>query len=103
MGAATPRRRCPQKVFQRLFAVDEHKANASVLDVILADAKELQPKLGRLDRDKLGEYLESVRTVERQIERITRRQDDLAELDLVEPDKLWTAMTRMNTCRSWET
>jgi hypothetical protein len=84
----------PQKVFQRLFAVDEHKANASVLDVILADAKELQPKLGRLDRDKLGEYLESVRTVERQIERITRRQDDLAELDLVEPDKLWTAMTR---------
>ncbi len=84
----------PQKVFQRLFAVDEHKANASVLDVILADAKELQPKLGRLDQDKLGEYLESVRTVERQIERITRRQDDLAELDLVEPDKLWTAMTR---------
>jgi hypothetical protein len=84
----------PQKVFRRLFAVDEHKANASVLDVILADAKDLQPKLGRLDRDKLGEYLESVRTVEQQIERISKRQDDLAELDLVEPDKLWTAMTR---------
>ena len=84
----------PQKVFRRLFAVDEHKANASVLDVILADAKDLQPKLGRLDRDKLGEYLESVRMVEQQIERISKRQDDLAELDLVEPDKLWTAMTR---------
>jgi len=84
----------PQKVFRRLFAVEEHKANASVLDVILADAKDLQPKLGRLDRDKLGEYLESVRTVEQQIERISKRQDDLAELDLVEPDKLWTAMTR---------
>ena len=84
----------PQKVFRRLFAVDEHKANASVLDVILADAKDLQPKLGRLDRDKLGEYLESVRAVEQQIERISKRQDDLAELDLVEPDKLWTAMTR---------
>ena len=84
----------PQKVFRRLFAVDEHKANASVLDVILADAKDLQPKLGRLDRDKLGEYLESVHAVEQQIERISKRQDDLAELDLVEPDKLWTAMTR---------
>jgi hypothetical protein len=84
----------PQKVFRRLFAVDEHKANASVLDVILADAKDLQPKLGRLDRDKLGEYLESVRMVEQQIERISKRQDDLEELNLIEPDKLWTAMTR---------
>jgi hypothetical protein len=32
--------------------------------------------------------------VEQQIERISKRQDDLEELNLIEPDKLWTAMTR---------
>jgi len=84
----------PRKVFHRLFAVHEHQANASVLDLVLADAKDLQPKLGRLDQNKLGEYLESVRTVEQQIERITKRQDDIRDLDLEEPGKLWTNMQR---------
>ena len=84
----------PRRVFNRLFAVHEHQANASVLDLVLADAKDLQPKLGRLDQNKLGEYLESVRTVEQQIERISKRQDDIRELDLEEPGKLWTNMQR---------
>ena len=84
----------PRKVFHRLFAVKEHQANASVLDLVLADAKDLQPKLGRLDQSKLGEYLESVRTVEQQIERISKRQDDIRDLELEEPGKLWTAMQR---------
>ena len=84
----------PRRVFNRLFAVHEHQANASVLDLVLADAKDLQPKLGRLDQNKLGEYLESVRTVEQQIERISKRQDDIRDLDLEEPGKLWTNMQR---------
>ncbi len=84
----------PRRVFERLFAVREHQANASVLDLILADAKDLQHKLGRLDRQKLEEYLESVRTVEQQIERITRRQADIRDLDLEQPDKVWTTMRR---------
>ena len=84
----------PRRVFNRLFAVEEHQANASVLDLVLADAQDLQPKLGRLDQNKLGEYLESVRTVEQQIERITKRQDDIRDLDLEEPGKLWTTMQR---------
>ena len=84
----------PRKAFNRLFAVHEHQANASVLDLVLADAKDLHPKLGRLDQSKLGEYLDSVRTVEQQIERITKRQDDIRDLDLEEPGKLWTTMQR---------
>ena len=82
----------PRRVFNRLFAVKEHKANASVLDLVLADAKDLQGKLGRLDHHKLEEYLDSVRTVEQQIERISRRQVDIRDLDLEEPEKLWTTM-----------
>ena len=84
----------PRQAFNRLFAVEEHQANASVLDLVLADAKDLQPKLGRLDQNKLGEYLESVRTVEQQIERISKRQDDIRDLELEEPGKLWTTMQR---------
>jgi len=84
----------PRKVFQRLFNVKEHQANASVLDLVLADAKDLQGKLGRLDRRKLDEYMDSVRTVEQQIERITKRQVDIRDIDLEEPEKLWTTMRR---------
>ncbi len=84
----------PRKAFNRLFAVHEHQANASVLDLVLEDAKDLQPKLGRLDQNKLGEYLDSVRTVEQQIERISKRQGDIRELELEEPGKLWTNMQR---------
>ncbi|GIT38103.1 MAG: hypothetical protein Ct9H300mP7_0240 [Verrucomicrobiota bacterium] len=60
----------------------------------MADAQDLQGKLGRLDRHKLDEYMDSVRTVEQQIERITKRQVDIRDIDLEEPEKLWTTMRR---------
>ena len=84
----------PRKVFQRLFNVKEHQANASVLDLVRADARDLQGRLGRLDRHKLDEYMDSVRTVEQQIERITKQQIDVRDLDIDEPEKLWTTMHR---------
>ncbi|HBU59606.1 MAG TPA: hypothetical protein DEB48_07175 [Verrucomicrobiales bacterium] len=84
----------PRKVFQRLFNVKEHQANASVLDLVLADAKDLHGKLGRLDRHKLDEYMESVRTVEQQIERITKSQVDIRDFNFEQPEKLWTTMRR---------
>ena len=84
----------PRKVFQRLFNVKEHQANVSVLDLVMADAKDLQGRLGRLDRYKLDEYMYSVRTVEQQIERITERQVDARDLDIEQPKKLWTTMRR---------
>ena len=84
----------PRKVFERLFNVQEHRANGSVLDLVLADAEDLQGKLGRLDRYKLDDYMDSVRTVEQQIERITKRQVDIRDIDLEEPEKLWTTMRR---------
>ncbi|MDP6793911.1 MAG: DUF1552 domain-containing protein [Verrucomicrobiota bacterium] len=84
----------PRKVFQRLFNVKEHQANASVLDLVRADAKDLQDRLGRLDRHKLDEYMDSVRTVEQQIERITKHQVDARDLGIEHPEKLWTMMRR---------
>ncbi len=86
--------RDPLAVFNRLFSVKEHAAHRSVLDVVLDDAKSLDRELGRGDRDKLGEYLESVRTVERQIERVTKRQAEIDKLEIAPPTKRWQAMTR---------
>ena len=61
----------PRLVFNRLFSVREHQATASVLDLIREYAKDLEPKLGRLDQAKFAEYLDSIRTVENQFERLS--------------------------------
>lgn len=64
----------PKLAFDRLFrskasarpgAIDNDQ---SVLDVVAEDARRLQSRLGTKDRQKLNEYFESVRAVERRLE-----------------------------------
>jgi len=86
--------RDPKKAFDRLFKVDEHIDSASILDLVMQDAKALRPKLGQLDRHKLEEYTQSVRTVEQQIQRVQKRQDEINRLNLKAPVKPWQAMHR---------
>lgn len=77
----------PQLAFDRLFRsnVDGHHANpaanASVLDLVLDDARRLQRKIGKADQLKLNEYLESVRAVEKRIEFEARRKAGEANAD----------------------
>lgn len=64
----------PRAVFQRLFGKTKgRRADASVLDVVGAGAALLRAKLGRNDRAKLEEYLESVRATERRIQAADKR------------------------------
>ncbi|MGY8687359.1 MAG: DUF1552 domain-containing protein [Verrucomicrobiales bacterium] len=86
--------RDPRAVFDRLFSTNEHATAGSVLDLVLDDAKALNHDLGRLDQQKLSEYMDSVRTVERQIERVKARQATIDALKLQPPSKPWQAMTR---------
>ena len=64
----------PKLAFDRLFrSTAAARVNAlgddqSVLDLVAEDARALQKRLGRADRQKLGEYFDSVRAVERRIE-----------------------------------
>lgn len=64
----------PRVAFDRLFRQSGGKGpktqddQQSVLDLVLEDAKRLQSKLGSADKQKLEQYLESVREVERRIE-----------------------------------
>lgn len=64
----------PRVAFDRLFRSRSKTSekqvadNRSVLDLVRDDAKSLHRKLGQVDQQKLDEYLESVREVERRIE-----------------------------------
>jgi hypothetical protein len=70
----------PREVFERLFAnelgkeVDASQAQRrrhrkSILDFVLEDAKSLDRKVSQNDRQKLDEYLTSIRDIEQRIER----------------------------------
>jgi hypothetical protein len=78
----------PRKVFQQLFGhgdtPDERSAiakeNTSLLDLVTRDAADLRRSLGARDRALLSDYLETVREIERRIEKISAR--DLSHLNL---------------------
>lgn len=69
----------PSLLFDRLFLVGGGSRSAaersqaagtrrSVLDVVLADAHDLEGRVGRADRRRLDEYFDSVRELERRID-----------------------------------
>ena len=80
----------PRIVFERLFGdggtsaqrLAQAKRNQSVLDSVMADLAKLQMSLGSYDRATVTDYLDSVREVERRIQRIEAR--DGAELPTLE-------------------
>jgi hypothetical protein len=86
--------RDPQKVFERLFRIEEHQQQASVLDIVMEDAQSLASELGRSDGRKLEEFMESVRSVERQIQRVQSRQKAINKLQFKEPAIPWVQMRR---------
>lgn len=86
--------RDPDKVFRRLFVADENKVSSSILDLVLEDAKSLQRQLGAQDLRKLDEYLDSVRSVEKQIKRIEDRKGTIEELRLEAPTVPWPELER---------
>ena len=65
----TPLELYPALAFDRLFRNEPGRADRSVLDSVLEEANNLRGKISRFDRQRLGEYLESVRTVEQRIDR----------------------------------
>jgi len=68
----------PRKVFYRLFGqgdtAEERDAitreNSSILDAVAEDAARLQSRLSARDRAAVADYLESVREIERRIQKI---------------------------------
>ncbi len=74
----------PRAVFQRLFG-SGGRPSRGVLDTVMADAKALQARLGKEDREKLGEYLESVHATEHRIELAEKAAKRLKQPPMPEP------------------
>ena len=65
----TPLEVYPALAFDRLFRDDVGRADQSVLDAVLEEARGLRNQVSRSDQRRLDEYLSSVRDVESQIDR----------------------------------
>ncbi len=65
----TPLELYPALAFDRLFTDDVQRGDRSVLDAVLSEAGDLRRQISVADRRKLDEYLDSVRDVERRIDR----------------------------------
>lgn len=78
-GVPQPAEGNPAAVFDRLFVdanaeerarLDEHfRKRQSILDLVRADLKRLEGRLGRTDRDTLDQYATAVREVETRVRR----------------------------------
>ncbi len=84
-GYAANTEKNPRAVFGRLFGGAGGGSARSVLDVILADAKQLSGRLGRSDQVKMEEYLESVRATERRIQLAEKAAGRLKGVPFPEP------------------
>jgi len=77
----------PRQAFDRLFDTRMLQRDRSVLDVVLAQSRELEKTLGSQDRRKLDDYMSSVRDVETRIEKISQpRPADQWQPTRLEPD-----------------
>ena len=64
-----PKEIFPQQAFDQLFDDgSKRKRDKSILDLVLEDAGALKPKLSQRDKQKLDEYLTSVREIEQRVE-----------------------------------
>ena len=81
----------PSQVFARLFGDGDTtdpaarairaRQDRSLLDFVAGDADRLRARLGAGDRRKLGDYLDSVREVERRIQNAQRQDVELPAFD----------------------
>ncbi|MCS7024331.1 MAG: DUF1552 domain-containing protein [Bryobacteraceae bacterium] len=65
-----PPEELPHRLFDRLFGVRDSRwvdRQKSILDAVLEDARQVQKHLGAADRQRLDEYLSSVRELEKSI------------------------------------
>lgn len=75
----------PRQVYKRLFKTRSEEKD--ITDLVLEDAADFRRHLNHQDRRKLDEYFESVREIERQIEKLNRYYQTHAKSDFKEPQE----------------
>jgi hypothetical protein len=65
----------PSRVFDRLVGDGSgRQLDRSILDEVRRDSQSLRPRISRGDNEKLSEYLESIRDIEKRIERASKEE-----------------------------
>ena len=91
-GRPIPSMSKPQEIFNRMFnpyagkGVDQVrsglKREASILDLLMDQSQSLNNRLGHEDKGKMEEYLESIRSLEKRVERTSKwTHEPLPEVD----------------------
>jgi hypothetical protein len=84
-GHVAPSIRDPRKMYRRLFSTTENQRYRDITSLVLEDARELNKDLGVSDRHKFAEYFDSIRAIEKQIDRLETMRSELAKVDFEEP------------------
>ena len=88
-GHVAPSVRDPRKMYRRLFSTQEIERYRDVTSLVLEDAHSLRRKLGYVDQQKFGEYFDSVRTIEEQMNRLETMKSELAKVKMEEPPEAY--------------
>lgn len=86
----------PQVIFERLFGdgatpeerLTRKRTNGSILDTAMSEVARLDKKLPVSDRARLGDYLESVREVERRLQLSAKRSNEAPEMPVGVPQTI---------------
>lgn len=84
-GHVAPSFRDPRKVYRRLFGMQRLKDYREITDIVLEDARAFKRELGAEDQRKFAEYFDSVRSIEKQIDKIEQKKDLIAKVEMIEP------------------
>lgn len=88
-GHLAPSIRDPRKMYRRLFSTNENKRYRDITDLVLEDARSVKKELGFTDRQKFSEYFDSIRTIEKQMDRLETMKSELAKVSFDEPPEAY--------------
>ena len=78
-GHVAPSMRSPRQVYDRLFSTKQTSRYRNVTDLVLGNAKNLQKRLGKADRHKFSEYVESIRTIEVRMDKVDLLRSQISQ------------------------
>ncbi|MDA7912026.1 DUF1552 domain-containing protein [bacterium] len=88
-GHLAPSIRDPRKMYKRLFSTQEIARYRDITDLVLEDANSMKRELGYHDRQKFAEYFDSIRSIERQMNRLEAMKIELAKVKFEEPSEAY--------------
>ncbi|MFK8115275.1 MAG: DUF1552 domain-containing protein [Rubripirellula sp.] len=88
-GHLAPSIRDPRAMYRRLFSTEEADHYRDVTDLVLEDARSMKRDLGHTDQLKFEEYFDSIRTIEKQMNRLEQMRTELAKVKFDEPTEAY--------------